>query len=66
MERIEILLPKLIHLDQKGFINGRFIGQNTQLIFDVINECKQLKLKGLILLIDFKKHSAPSHGISYL
>ena len=33
-ERIEILLPKLIYLNQKGFINGRFIGQNTLLTFD--------------------------------
>ena len=38
-ERIKKILPKLIHPDQKGFINGRFIGENTRLTFDIINEC---------------------------
>ena len=54
-ERIKILLPKLIHQDQKGFINGRFIGENTRLIYDIINECEKQKLDGLIILIDFEK-----------
>ena len=54
-ERIKKLLPKLIHLDQKGFINGRFIGENTRLIYDIINECETKNLKGLIILIDFEK-----------
>ena len=40
-ERIKNLLPKLIHANQKGFINGRFIGENTRLIYDIINECEQ-------------------------
>ena len=38
-ERIKKILPKLIHLDQKGFINGRFIGENTRITSDIINEC---------------------------
>ena len=54
-ERIKILLPKLINEDQKGFINGRFIGENTRLIYDIINACEQQNLSGLIILIDFEK-----------
>ena len=30
-KRMELLLPKLIHTDQTGFINGRYIGQNIRL-----------------------------------
>ena len=54
-ERIKQLLPKLIHVDQKGFINGRFIGENTRLNYDIINECESQNLKGLIILIDVEK-----------
>ena len=54
-ERIKKILPKLVHLDQKGFISDRFIGKNTRLTFDIINECKIQKQKGLIILIDFEK-----------
>ena len=49
------MLPKLIHPDQKGFINNRFIGENTRLTYDIINECNNQNQRGLILLIDFEK-----------
>ena len=54
-ERIKTYSPKLIHLDQKGFINGRFIGENTRLTYDIINECQQQNIEGLIISIDFEK-----------
>ena len=54
-ERIKNTLPKLIHPDQKGFVNGRFIGENTRQTYDIINECIFQKKEGLILLIDFEK-----------
>ena len=50
-ERIKPLLSKLIHPDQKGFIYGRFIGDNSY----IIQECEFKNLKGLIVLIDFEK-----------
>ena len=50
-ERIKILLPKLIHIDQKGFINGRFIGENTRLIYGIINKHSASNLNGLIVLL---------------
>ena len=54
-ERIKILLPRLINPDQKGFINNRFIGENTRLTYDIINESIQKNIDGLIILIDFEK-----------
>ena len=36
--RLKSVLHKLIHDDQKGFIAGRFIGENIRLIYDVIFE----------------------------
>ena len=54
-ERLKIILPKLIHSDQKGFINGRFIGENTRLIYDILDECSYQNSKNLIVLIDFEK-----------
>ena len=54
-DRIKKLLPKIINTDQKGFINGRFIGENTRLTYDIIEECNRKKIDGLIILIDFEK-----------
>ena len=54
-DRIKQILPKLIHADQKGFINGRFIGENTRLTYDIIKECEARNTNALIILIDFEK-----------
>ena len=53
--RIKIVLDSLIHEDQKGFIAGRFIGENIKLIYDILFETKQQQIPGLILSIDFEK-----------
>ena len=31
--RMKSVLPKLIHENQKGFLKGRFIGENTRLVY---------------------------------
>ena len=54
-ERIKKILPKLIHPDQKGFVSNRFIGENTRLTYDIINECNTQNIDGLIIQIDFEK-----------
>ena len=54
-ERIKKNLPKLIYIDQKGLMNGIFIGGSTRLIYNIINKHFSQNLKGLILSIDFKK-----------
>ena len=38
--RLKPELPTLINEDQTGFIAGRFIGENTRTVFDLINHCE--------------------------
>ena len=49
--RLKLTLDNLIHENQKGFISGRFIGENIWLIYDVLFETKNRNLQGLILSI---------------
>ena len=53
--RLKPLLPKLIDKAQTGFIQGRFIGEGTRLIYDLMNYTEQRDIDGLLMLIDFKK-----------
>ena len=53
--RLKGVLDKLIHQDQKGFISGRFIGENIRLIYDVLFETQNQNIPGLLLSIDFEK-----------
>ena len=53
--RVKTVLDKLINQDIKGFIAGRFIGENDRLIYDVLFETKNQDIPGMILSIDFEK-----------
>ena len=53
--RIKTTLNKLIHSDQIGFIAGRYIGENTRLLYDIMHTTEEKNLSGLLLLIDFEK-----------
>jgi hypothetical protein len=35
-ERVKHKLDDLVDEDQKGFVQGRFIGENTRLMFDIM------------------------------
>ena len=50
--RVKIVLPQIIHTDQKGCIQGRLIGQNIRLIEDIVHEMDDDKI---ILLLDQEK-----------
>ena len=39
--RIKPLLPFIISDTQKGFIKGRFIGENTRLLYDMMHYLEQ-------------------------
>ena len=53
--RIKTVLNKLIHEDQKGFLSGRYIGENIRIIYDVLFETQRQNIPCLILSIDFEK-----------
>ena len=53
--RIKTVLDFLIHENQKGFLKGRFIGENTRMIYDVLQYTHDKNIPGLLLLIDFEK-----------
>ena len=53
--RIKLVLPYLIHEDQKGFLSGRYIGENTRITYDVLHAAKTNNIPGMLLIIDFEK-----------
>ena len=53
--RLKSVLPHIIHEDQKGFMPGRFIGDNIRLLYDMIHYTELKQIPGLILLIDFEE-----------
>ena len=54
-DRIKQVLDKLISTDQTGFIEGRFIGKNSRLVYDLLQFTEEKHIPGLLLLIDFEK-----------
>ena len=54
-QRLKSVLPKLISSDQTGFLSGRYIGENTRLIYDLMNYVEEENIPGLLLVVDFEK-----------
>jgi exonuclease III len=54
-QRIKKVLPSLVNEDQTGFIQGRYIGDNIRLIYDMIDYLNKKNRPGLLLNIDFEK-----------
>ena len=48
--RIKGTLHKLIYTDQTGFITGRYIGENTRLIYDIIQYTEENNIPGYYFL----------------
>lgn len=53
--RIKPFLDKIISKTQSGFIKGRFIGDTTRLIYDIMDFTENNNIPGLLVLIDFEK-----------
>ena len=64
--RIKNVLSHIISREQNGFMPGRFIGENSRLMSDLISVSEQLKIPGMLLLIDFEKaFDSVSHKFIY-
>lgn len=53
--RMKPILVDIIHENQKGFLAGRYIGENSRLLYDIIHYCNETNTPGLILILDFEK-----------
>ena len=53
--RIKRVLPKIISDDQKGFMKGRYIGECTRLVSDIMEYTDFMNIPGLLIMIDFEK-----------
>ena len=51
-ERLKYVLPRIINIDQKGCVKGRFIGENIRLIEDIMDSCEE---EEVIVLLDQQK-----------
>ena len=54
-KRLHLVLDQLISNTQSGFMQGRFIGENTRLIYDIMHYTNKYNIDGLLVLIDFQK-----------
>ena len=53
--RLKKVLLDLISNCQTGFIKGRFIGECTRLVYDIMNYTEKKQKTGLLMLMDFEK-----------
>jgi len=53
--RIKQVLPLIIDPDQSGFMSNRSTCDNLRLLYDTLHFSKQLKHRGLMVLINFEK-----------
>ena len=53
--RLYSVLPQIIHIDQTGFLKGRYIGENLQDILATIEICDRYDLEGVLVALDFEK-----------
>ena len=54
-QRLKSVLPTIISEHQKGFLPGRYIGENIRLVYDILLHTEINKIPGLLLLIDYEK-----------
>lgn len=66
-DRLKVVINKIIHTDQNGYIKGRSIGYNIRLIQDVIEYFENDNTEGAIIFLDFHKaFETVNHTILHL
>ena len=53
--RIIKVLPEIIHCNQTGYGQHRFIGEAVRSIIDIMDHTKNTNIAGMLLFIDFEK-----------
>ena len=53
--RLQKILPSIIHTTQSGFVKGRSIVDHIRLIDDIINLSRQHNMPGMIVSLDYQK-----------
>ena len=53
--RLADILPSLIGTDQRGFIKGRYIGDNIYEIYSILSQAEQEQEDGVLLQLDIEK-----------
>ena len=48
-------MQNLISNTQSGFLTDRFIGENTRLVYNIMSYTEEMRIDGLLMLIDFEK-----------
>ena len=54
-KRLKSVISKIIDNDQTGFLEGRYIGENTRLVYDIMQYTEERNIPGMLFLIDFEK-----------
>ena len=53
--RVKRVISDIIHVDQSGFIHGRFIADNIRRLIEIIEKYEREDLPGLVFIADFEK-----------
>ena len=61
--RIKKVLPHIIHHNQSGYVEGRYIGETVRSIFDIMDFSVTENIPGLLIFLIFRKLSTALNGI---
>ena len=53
--RIKKVLPNIIHHNQSGYVEGRYIGETIRTIYDIMNFTKSEGISGILAFLDFER-----------
>ena len=63
--RVKKILYKIINCSQKGFLKGRYIGENIRLLFEIIVHAEEQEIPGMIFFSDFEKASIMNFYLNF-
>lgn len=53
--RIKKVLPRMIHHNQTGYVEDRYIGKTIRSIFEIMDFTVKENIPGLLIFVDFQK-----------